>query len=912
MYELFSEKTLEKAFELKTLPEFVWEPSDGDAVDMCKKIVDGVDKQKIFSEIVKDVPPDQISAEWMNFYITIFNSVGSAGQFNALVLEGEFPNVDVESVLKQSLLNSVRKKKNAFFEFMKRRASVARKLDSVVSRYSTTDRTVETMSVVLKMERDGDVDLFSLIERATITPRVVVLAVDGVYKVGSNPRHFQKAPGCWALLANETTVAIEQTKDFFLFKFTEKTVETEDALVECNLLRYVYSVKRTSNVCYYIPNADVCLWFFMDFLMLECSNVAVCEKSGQRVDKWILKFLFQKTLTARLSQKTVDAQCKTVRMFGSERFALGDTFLKISISKVSNLQDESVIVNGLLKLLTIFHDKRADIEKEYENMLPHFTFREQKKLEDEGVQKSNRLLKLLAPDMFVTDYPRKCLHLPRIVDDDEAEKLKSKNVPLLAFPLKGEGGVKPKWFACNHHAAAPFPGLRKNPLHNNHVFPVLPCCYIGDQSERRGSEYRIYYNNDFKNVKMRKPNEYVVFTTNRCLPENVFGQIPRDIVLLFPSTIFNQYYRLGVSRTLVSCLERATNVRFSATPSDIELNVCRQESDGGAVVFADADPLHLIAYYEAYFKVNIVVFSDAGGSFEFVKRGRASYLSGIRYDELVVVVCNRGTVADNLSDPQFELVVCSTNEDKTNLKTVFTTDQLVSLELARNMFYNIQYGPILENVASQTLDSFGKIKRITFSDGSTTSFEHYRPHPMNVPVEEQSVGNGLLDQFKNVVVQAARIEHAFHYWGREEFLKRVVMGKSLKEEPNRLVLETIHIEDTRTLDRVLALQQRSVKKIADPLFCSQLIPKGASKTDQLVFCDYETLEKHYSLKKEFTHTINHNIVCFQKNPCSSIVFDQAGGRIYEMDNLFQIRQKYVWENGEKIYLLFENKIYSSL
>lgn len=904
MYQEYSEKTLEKAHQLKTLPEFIFWKCDGSALDVCKKILKGVEDQQLFSDIMKDIPVDQISEEWMHFYISAFNASGSAGQFNALVLEGEFPNVDVENVLKQSILNSVRKRKNVFFEFMKRRADVARKLDSVTSKYSSTERIVETMSVVLKMERNQDVDLFTLISKATLTDRVSVLALDGVYKVSLNPPPFQKAPGCWVMLSNETIVVIEQEKDFFLFKFSEKTIETEDALLECKLLNNPYSVQRTSNVCYHIPNVNVCMWFFMDFIMLECSNIAVGEKSGQSSDKWILKFIFQKTTTVRLAKKTVDAQCKMLRLFGNETFSLGSKFLKISISKASNVEDERVIVDGLLKLLTIFDSRVDAIKHDYSKILLTFSFDDQTNPDQEGCQKSNRLLKLLAPDMFVTDYPRKCLHLPRIVDDEEASKLRRENVPLLQFPLKGEGGAKPKWFACNHHASAPFPGLRKNPLRNKHVFPVLPCCYIGDQSERRGSEYRIYYKNDFKNVKTRKPNEYVIFTTNRCLPENVFGQIPRDIALLFPSTSFNQYYRLGVARTLLSCLERATSIRFSGIPSESVLNQCRQESNS-PLCFKDADPLHLIAYYESFFNVNIVLFSDANGSFEFAKRGRGSYLSGIRYPHMVVVVCNSGTVADNLADPQFELIVCVENEDKTNPKTMFTVQQLFSLEQARNMFYRLKYEPLFENAISQKLDSFGKIKSLRFEDGSRKFFNHYRPHPMPIPLEVEIEERGLLDEFKKVVVQAARIEHAFHYWGKEQFLKRVVMGESSESIPDRIVLDTIPIDCDKTLERVLALQQRSVEKMADPLFLSQL----KTVNDQLIFHDYDTLQNHFSQKKEFTHTIGEEIVKFEKS--TSCPDFEEGGVMYEMDKLFRTREKYVWGNGKKIYLIFENELYVS-
>ena len=918
MFELFSEKTLEKAYALKTLPEFLFWNSDDSAVNMEKKIFDGVDSQKTFYEIMKDVPVDAIAKEWMNFYIATFSATGCAGQFNALVLEAEFPSVDVDSVLKQSILNATRKKKNAFFEFMKRRVHAANKLDGVVANCRATDRIVESMAVVVRMARSENANLFSLVQRADPTDRVPLLALDGVFKVSPN---FDAAAdcchdgaGCWALLECQTLVSIDQTDSEFVFKFSEKTPHVEDALIECGLLERPYSTSRLSNVCYYVPGVDVCMWYFIDFLMLDCSNVAVSEKNSQTGEKWLLKFLFQKTLTVRLVHKTVDSQCKTLRLFGNETFSLGSTFLKISISKAASERDETCVVQALLKLLTVFQETRAaDIRDDYLEILPRFPFQQSVATDDEdGAQKNNRLLKLSAPDMFVTDYPRKCLHLPRIVEDDEAARLTSRNVPLLRFPAKGEGGRAPKWFACDHHPAAPFPGLRKNPLRNKDVFPVLPCCYIGDQSERRGSEYRIYYHNDLKHVKARKPNEYIVFTTNRCLPENVFGQLPREIALLFPSSVFAQYYRLGVSKTLVSCLERATGVPFSGSPTSDELNVCRQESNREPLAFNRAEPLQLLAYYERYFRVNIVVFSDsARGGFEFASRGRAGYLSGDRYDNYVAIVCNKGTVADDLATPQFELVVCVVDDDKTRPKTIFAVGELSSLDIAVQKFYNIRYAPLVQGqIVGQHLDSFGKMRAAIFADGSVRHFDHYRPHPEAVPVLDEPRARGVLDDFKDVVVRAAAIEHAFHYWGREEFLARVFRSSQQPPlEPSRLVLDTIAIDSDETLERVLALQRRSVSKIQEPQFLSQL----RSRDDQLVFRDRQTLLKHFETRTDFlTHTVGGKAMAFRL-AAEPIKFDQPGGGvIFGTDAKFKTIAKYRWGQERNVWLVFEDKLYESV
>lgn len=902
MYESFSEKTLEKAYEFKTLPIFVYWKSETDVWNISEKILEGVENQKTFLEIMEKIPVEEIKNEWMNYYIFTFSENGIQKQFNTLMLEAEFPSIDIETVLKKPILT--KKAKLLFFDFMKKRKDNFKKLDSIVSKYVATDRVIESTSVTIHMFRDENTDLYTLVQRTKITKRVVAIALNDVYKVSStkHPGNIFPASGCWIKFVCDTVVFIFEDNDEFIFKYVEKIEGTiEKDLIECGALSKPYKSHRLTNVSYFIPNIDICLWYFVDFIMLECSNIAVSEKSLQTVDKWILKFIFSKTLTVRIVEKIVDIHTKPARIFGNELFPIGSHFIKISISKIATIFEEQYVIDSLLKLFTLFDTRKAEIEKAYKFYLPHYNFTKQKLNVEETEQKSNRLLKLLEPSMFVTDYPRKCLHLPRIVNDEEAQSLARQKIQVMQFPLKGEGGRSPKWFACDHHPTAPFPGLRKNPLKNKETFPVLPCCYIGDQSQRRGSEYRIYYNNDYKAVKTRKPNEYVVFTTNRCLPENVFGQIPKEIVQLFPSSIFLQFYRFGVAKvanSFLACIEKATGKILKGSFSSKELNVCRQET-GCSVTLENADPSKLISFYEKYFNTRIILFSDDEGIFSFSNRGRCSYLSTSLYNSVVVVMRNSGTVADNLESPQYELLVSVANYDKTKPKMKFTLDELFTLNIAFEAFYNVKYESPPSDMVGQKLDSFGKVKAAIFKDGQEKIFHHYRPYPAGVYVVEDDQ-QGILDVYKTNLLKARALEHAYHYWGPDVFRSRCLIGS--ETEYSRVVPEYIGVDSANTVEKLCSLKRRNAKRIASPLFSSQI----KNVDDSIVFTSLDAIKIHFNTK-EFKYLKNGDIVSFRL--CDTIEYDTIGGKMYEFDSHFKVKNLYVWGNEKKLYFIFNNQIY---
>lgn len=243
---------------------------------------------------------------------------------------------------------------------------------------------------------------------------------------------------------------------------------------------------------------------------------------------------------------------------------------------------------------------------------------------------TNRMLRLTVPELFVTDYPRKCLHLPRIASEDE-------QVPKMLFPVKGEP-TPPRYYACDHHSQAVHPGLRENPLANRDVFPYIPCCYISDQRARVNSDYNRYFNGAGDSAPARKTVDGSTFTTTRALPAGVWGFLTPAASKCFGSL---RVERRGVDEgrsSALACLTAATGV------------VGRPDVSGDFV-----DPRSCYKLLEHWYDVNIVIFENRGDSIEMSRLTPRPVTWPLK-SRTVCLVVNSGSVADALPHPRVELL----------------------------------------------------------------------------------------------------------------------------------------------------------------------------------------------------------------------------------------------------------------
>jgi hypothetical protein len=288
-----------------------------------------------------------------------------------------------------------------------------------------------------------------------------------------------------------------------------------------------------------------------------------------------------------LNQKTVSSKSNITKKFGLDNFPVGSPYIKCTFN---NITDEETLEKLKLQLSQIlfFSQKNKDaILEEYKIILPP-RFHNLLELdygavsEPEKPWSSNKIVRQTVPELFVSDYPRKCLHLPKLTDN---------NTNAIPFP-KNDDIVPIRWYSCEHHKYAKYPGLRKNPLHNKDLFPYIPCCYVTDQRKKPNSIFNLYYNDETE----KKPTKITEMTlsANKILPAGSYGEVLPIFKKYFLS-FENNYFRLGVENSgnsFVKCLEFATKKSLDNRELISGLNS------------------EIIFQMEHYFNVSIILFQN--------------------------------------------------------------------------------------------------------------------------------------------------------------------------------------------------------------------------------------------------------------------------------------------------------------
>lgn len=405
---------------------------------------------------------------------------------------------------------------------------------------------------------------------------------------------------------------------------------------------------------FYFPNLLLDKISFFHHILLDpnLNYIVLDERNITRKDWFILKIFLSKKIHINCSQKKVMHNSKILRLFGSDDFSIDSPYFKISFNNVEDISFIETLKLKLAKCLYfVLHNDVRPMYTKYINIQVKLPI--VKTIENKHC-KSNKQLKQKVPELFVTDYPRKCLHLPRILEEKDDNAIQ--------FPIKNEPG-KPRWYSCDHHKKAIFPGLRKNTLQNKHLFPVIPCCYIADQRKKQSSEYRKYYNNE-PNGKIQRSNEYIIFTTNRILPKNIFGTLPINLESTFFNCENKTFFRFGVEHSgnsILDCCSHATGVEkpsIDYIKSNYfyykqELNLQNESLNDNYL-----NPNILYRLLEEWYDVSIILFENVKEISNITKINKNNlYYSGFEWKSKVIcIIKNKGLEADLNEYDQCELV----------------------------------------------------------------------------------------------------------------------------------------------------------------------------------------------------------------------------------------------------------------
>lgn len=431
------------------------------------------------------------------------------------------------------------------------------------------------------------------------------------------------------------------------------------------------------------------------------------------------------------------------------------------------------------KILTISVTRRDDIVSFYRRYIPSFGKLRRvpatKKRKVAATSAKEVHLRDIAPEIFVSQYPRKCAHKPTIVDDD----YRTADLQTMDFPTKGEATTRR--YVCDKKKEYKYPGLMVNPLSNKDVFPFVPCCYSKDQSTKEASAYRQYFFDDadqdrlqYGRVASRPKHQY---STNKILPPNIIGNLPDVVHKLFVACDIDPHYaykRLGVSRTPFSALEvvlraksmfeemttAATSTYLKRTvddlkskPSLVAATLQETSDDTESSYFSIRKYVHMLE--EAY-DCDIFIFDPK----TLVVPSHVEMYCKYKPSRRVIFIYEHwGSESDNAQYPQCELVVKSSAENYSVIDDYnFEPDSNIVLKIS-GIFDAINRCVILDepqttfpqlrrhifdaDVCRQYVDVYGKCRGVLLCDGNIP-IEFAIPYPpYAVPTVDSRFSNAV-------------------------------------------------------------------------------------------------------------------------------------------------------------------------
>jgi hypothetical protein len=192
-------------------------------------------------------------------------------------------------------------------------------------------------------------------------------------------------------------------------------------------------------------------------------------------------------------------------------------------------------------------------------------------------------LSIIAPDLFVHNYARRCQGSlqPKIISDDEVEKWKKKRIPvrggkgeykdrqIMVFPDPNDKAHDERWnFVCPTEEN-PYPGLKvNNDLSNKDKYPYIICCYKTDnmspsEKTNKHKKYQDYISNIIPEKSTGHIKTERKINTKKILGPNRTGVLPKNLedTLSFYKKEKKEMVRLGTPRSkhsLIHCICIAT------------------------------------------------------------------------------------------------------------------------------------------------------------------------------------------------------------------------------------------------------------------------------------------------------------------------------------------------------------------
>lgn len=457
-------------------------------------------------------------------------------------------------------------------------------------------------------------------------------------------------------------------------------------------------------------------------------------------------------------------------------YPLESRYIKVRINKAANKSITNEIAGFVGKIFNIYNKNKADILKDYTDLLPGFAELEEKEIKI--YTKRGTRLQDLVPDIFTANYARMCLKHPVIVDsiiqDSMIREAKDYTIhnpspdfkQAILFPKSADEGGVQHWYAC---PKGMYPGPRKNYLDNSAQYPYLPCCYPQPQNDKK--HFMNYYRDyDIKDTTTTFTH---ILKTPKFLFKDERGTIPKNLEILFQSMMDDKvdFYRTGSPRTprsFIDAVSIATGRKINVRDITLEMfTTCRQNAYNSTVetlrneLFSSEEYINPSIFYRAleeYCGCYIYIFTREGSLGSLVYPTHKHVFLRYRREKrpIIMLLEHMGTESDAAQYPQCETIISMGGGVKTSMfngdfaekiDKVFTDTVIYYAGLQKVIDINPD---IFDNIIFQGIDAVGKTRSITVKYKNKEFFIITDPLPPLRVREKSTYKNneeGLVDSF---------------------------------------------------------------------------------------------------------------------------------------------------------------------
>jgi hypothetical protein len=293
----------------------------------------------------------------------------------------------------------------------------------------------------------------------------------------------------------------------------------------------------------------------------------------------------QNYIACSLMQKKIEKTDTKIMSKDVANLKPGTPYLTIKIIRCNSKSDAFKFKEIFSRVVQIYKNTKDKIISEYKEFLPNINellSKQREVKEQKRYVRTKELLKDIDPEKFIPGYARICQkkNAPKVLNEKEIEKYfgdnateedKNKQKHMMLYPKTEEEGNQFYYSCLENKQNNLYPGLQRNNLENFDKIPVVPCCFVSDQSAKLNSPYDLYYGN--KNMDFNEMREYFlekdesdeakhIIKTQKVAAPSRIGLLPKDIISFLHSINPKcDFYRKGSMRSVNSVIDAILSVR---------------------------------------------------------------------------------------------------------------------------------------------------------------------------------------------------------------------------------------------------------------------------------------------------------------------------------------------------------------